>query len=254
MPPLTVDIYGDSEPPAGESPRRVGRPTKVAAGAVAVAAVISLVVLFARHDRGASQQQPAEELSTAVSTLVPTTTVHDKFAQLLPDLRARAFFEMVPPTDGRSVVALTAQQIDAIKGGFKFAYRMEKGIAILDTANGTVGVTQSLGRPDLVMPPPGVDRVLPDVLVSPDGTYSVIPGVGDDPPTLYNTLTGATRPLDPRVGINSAVWSPDSTMLAVLDTRFDRILIEFVDGSMGVVALDFLGAKPADDSSLVIYR
>jgi len=233
---------------------------KVVAGviAAAVAVVVFGAILFTgliSSDQAGAPAQPSEDgLSTVVSTVVPTTSVHDRFSQLLPDLRARAFFEMVPPTDGRSVVALTAQQIDAIKGGFKFSYHADKGIAILDTANGTVGIAQSLGRSELAMPPPGVDRVLPDVLVSPDGMYSVVPGVGNRPPVLYNTLTGATRDLDPRVGINSAVWSPDSTLLAVLDTRFDRILIEFVDGSMGVIALDLLGVKPVDDSSLVIYR
>jgi len=229
---------------------------KVVAGAIVVVAVG--LVLFTGPlptDQAGAPQQPSEDGPPAVvSTVPPTSTVVDRFSQLLPDLRARAFFEMVPPTDGRSVVALTAQQIDAIKGGFKFAYRAEKGIAILDTADGMVGIAQSLGRPDLVMPPPGVVRVLPDVLVSPDGTYSVVPGEGARPPVLYNTITGATRNLDPRVGINSAIWSPDSTMLAVLDTRFDRILIEFIDGSMGVIALDLLGVRPVDESSLVIYR
>lgn len=254
---MTIDIYDDPAPPGGRSPRKLGRtPKLVIAGLVATVVGGALVGGGFLSDDNARSAPPAidEAASTVVLTVVPTTSVHDKFAQLLPDLRARAFFEMVPPTDGRSVVALTAQQIDAIKGGFKFSYQTEGGIAILDTADGTVGVAESLGRPDVNLPPIGEERVLPSVLVSPDGTYSVIPGVGVRPPTLYNAITGDTRNLDPRVGITSAVWSPDSTMLAIIDTRFDRILIEFVDGSMGVVALDYLGVKPLADTGLVIYR
>jgi len=254
---VTIDIYDNPSPPRGHTPRKFGRtPKLVVAGLVAlvVGGVLVGGGFLGDTDTGPVPSTINEAASTVVSAVVPTTSIHDKFSQLLPDLRARAFFEMVPPTDGRNVVALTAQQIDAIKGGFKFSYQTEDGIAILDTADGTVGITESLGRPDVNLPPVGEERVLPSVLVSPDGTYSVVPGVGVRPPTLYNTLTGDTRNLDPRVGINSAVWSPDSSMLAILDTRFDRILIEFVDGSMGVVALDFLGVKPLADASLVIYR
>jgi len=223
---------------------------------VAIVVGSALVVAgFPGGDDSSRAPDTSEETASAVvSTVVPTTTGRDRFAQLLPDLRARAFFEMVPPTDGRSVVALTSQQIDAIQGGFKFSYQTENGIAILNTADGTVGVAKSLGRSDVFLPAIGEKRVLPSVLVSPDGTYSVVPAVGARLPVLYNALTGETRDLDPRVGVNSAVWSPDSTMLAILDTRFDRILIEFVDGSMGVIALDFLGVKPLADASLVIYR
>lgn len=92
-----------------------------------------------------------------------------------------------------------------------------------------------------------------DLLLSPDGRWVFIADSGDGTPVFYDTDTHTIVGFEARPGRATAVWAPDSSYLATVDSGWGRIWIEFTDGRSGAIALDLLKIPGLETTELRIF-
>ncbi len=92
-----------------------------------------------------------------------------------------------------------------------------------------------------------------DTLLSPDGRWVFVTDGGEGTPFFYDTYTHALVVVEPRAGRETAIWAPDSSYLAMVDSSWGRIWIEYVDGRSGAIALDLLQIPGLAGTRLQIF-
>ncbi len=121
----------------------------------------------------------------------------------------------------------------------------------IDGGSVDVVVDQATGE-ERILDPDLVD-LGGDLLLSPDGRWVFIADAGDGTSVFYDTETHTTVGFQARPGRSTAVWAPDSSYLASVDSKWGRIWVEFTDGRSGAIALGLIDIPGLESTELRIF-